>query len=186
MRPIDGSPIDNVDMARSRLRTRASIRKNIITAFVYAREWIIAALTNADLVEPSAIELSPLERANRTSAPIIHEQLFDFGLCADPHAPTHSREEYSKWLADLDLPAIRIPSAWQTLIGHPDISEANQIAQTPEPDHLICPACGPIVPIVVGIRTPRFTWEILVGRAWEHLCCPKCLGCFGTWGTMMS
>ena len=88
-------------------------------------------------------------------------------------------EELASFLESLGIPYDEGKSHWNTRrtaliahISHPDSTELTA-------DQLRCPFCGPVRPLLVSLSSPSWTWENLMGRGSNHLCCPRCLGNFG-------
>ena len=55
-----------------------------------------------------------------------------------------------------------------------------------KPGDLLCPLCGPMPPVTVQISSPRETWRMDCGRAFDYYCCSGCLGVFGSSITRMN
>jgi len=93
-------------------------------------------------------------------------------------SPPWEDEDLARYLESMGIPIDEGENIWDTgraaLLG--------KISRSDEPMLLIgqlrCPFCGPVRPIRVVLRSPSWTWEEMVGRGSEHLCCPDCLGNF--------
>lgn len=88
--------------------------------------------------------------------------------------------ELASFLESSGIPCEEGKSAWNSrraaLLSQLQYSDA----PSPKDDQLLCPFCGPIRPLCVKLSSPSWTWERMVGRGSDHLCCPSCLGDFGT------
>jgi hypothetical protein len=95
-------------------------------------------------------------------------------------------EELARYLKSIGIPHDEGKDAWDTQRSNllKKIDSSNEFALPA--GNLRCPFCGPVRPLRVVLNSPSWTWEHLVGRGSDHLCCPGCLGDFGVVATRMN